>query len=71
MTDRYETIVNKVAQTLVKAGSCFSTDKYQAYEKYLGKEESELSCWAMEQIVANARTAENDHSPLCDDTSWD
>ena len=61
-------IINQVADTLVRAGSCFSEDKYRTYDLAIGEETSPLSCWAMETIRENARVAERDRSPLCDDT---
>lgn len=62
------TIVNKVADTLKKAGSSFSADKIEAYSKAVNSDGNKLSVWAMGQIVENARIAEENVSPLCDDT---
>jgi len=64
----YETIVNKVSDTLVKAGSTFSEDKIRAYERAIAKESNEQSKWVMEQIVENAKIAAANKGPLCDDT---
>ncbi len=63
-----EIIINKVADALVKAGSVFSSDKFEAYNKAIDNEESELSKWSMTCIKENAETAEQRKSPLCDDT---
>lgn len=67
MTDA-DKIVNKVAETLIKAGSTFSEAKFDAYEQAIETEKNELSCWAMSAIVKNAEAAEQNRSPLCDDT---
>lgn len=64
----YENIVNCVAETLVAAGSTFRADKFRAYQRAIEKENNPQSRWVMEQIVENAKTAEQNRSPLCDDT---
>ena len=64
----YEKIVSSVADTLIRAGSNFSRDKYASYSNYIDDERGELSAWAMRTIVENARIAGRDSSPLCDDT---
>lgn len=61
-------IVEKVRDTLVKAGSTFSEDKKQRYRDRIAGEGNEIACWSMQTILDNAETAERDHSPLCDDT---
>lgn len=61
-------ITEKIADTLVKAGSTFSADKIRAYERAIEKESNPQSKWVMEQILENAKTAEKNRGPLCDDT---
>lgn len=63
-----ETIVNKVSETLVRAGSVFLPDKKEAYERAIAAEKNERAKWALETILKNALTAEKNSSPLCDDT---
>jgi len=63
-----EKIVQAVCDTLVKAGSSFREDKIIAYQRAIERETSAQSRWVMEQILENARAAEKNHSPLCDDT---
>ena len=58
----------KVCDTLVKAGSTFREDKKQAYRDAIAKEQNKKARWVLEQILANAETAEENLSPLCDDT---
>ncbi|MEZ3487572.1 MAG: fumarate hydratase [Lachnospiraceae bacterium] len=68
MIKTYEEIVVLVRDTLVDAGSTFRTDKKEAYEHAIKSERNEKARWVMEQILANAKAAEKNHSPLCDDT---
>ena len=68
MTKRYEEIVSRVADTVVKAGSVFREDKKEAYRRAIQEETDSKSRWVLEQILNNAEAAEAAHSPLCDDT---
>lgn len=61
-------IIEKVADCLVRAGSTFREDQKEAYRKAIADEQIESSCWVMNQVLDNALVAENNHSPLCDDT---
>lgn len=61
-------IIEKVADCLVRAGSTFREDQKEAYRKAIADEQIESSCWVMKQVLDNALVAENNHSPLCDDT---
>jgi fumarate hydratase subunit alpha len=61
-------IVNKVSETLVKAGSTFLPDKKNAYKRAIDKETNPQAKWVLETILNNAEVAEKDKSPLCDDT---
>ena len=63
-----EEVIKKVADTLVRAGSTFSQDKFAVYDSALDKESADLSSWAMDTICENARVARQNQSPLCDDT---
>ena len=64
MTD----IREKVADCLVRAGSTFREDQKEAYRKAIAEEQIESSCWVMKQVLDNALVAEQNHSPLGDDT---
>ena len=68
MTKSYEEIVALVRDTLVDAGSTFRPDKKEAYRKAINTETNEQAKWVMEQVLANAEAAEDNHSPLCDDS---
>lgn len=61
-------IVEKVASTLVKAGSIFLPDKKEAYKRAILEECNENAKWTMEVLLQNAIVAENKSCPLCDDT---
>lgn len=63
-----ESIIGKVADCLVRAGSTFREDQKEAYRKAIANEEIESSCWVMRQVLENALVAEERRSPLCDDT---
>jgi len=62
------TIIEKVADCLVRAGSTFREDQKEAYRKAIADEKMESACWVMKQVLDNAIVAEKRHSPLCDDT---
>ena len=62
------TIIEKVADCLVRAGSTFREDQKEAYRKAIAEEQMESSCWVMKQVLENALVAEERRSPLCDDT---
>lgn len=64
----YDRIVELVKDTLVKAGSTFKQDKKDAYRKAIETETNEKAKWVLETILENAEAAEQNGSPLCDDT---
>lgn len=64
----YEEIVALVRDTLVEAGSVFREDKKKVYRKAIEKERNPKAKWVLKTILENAEAAENNHSPLCDDT---
>lgn len=63
-----ELVVEKVSETLVKAGSTFLPDKKSAYKRAIEKESNPQAKWTLEKILENAEAAEKNNSPLCDDT---
>lgn len=62
------TLIEKVASTLVRAGSTFRDDQKEAYRRAIADETNEHTCWVMKQVLDNALVAEKDCGPLCDDT---
>ena len=61
-------LIDKVAECLVRAGSTFRDDQKEAYRRAIDKEDNPNSCWVMRQVLDNALVAEDRLSPLCDDT---
>lgn len=61
-------IVSLVRDTLVEAGSTFREDKKETYRKAIENETNEKAKWVLQTILDNADAAEENHSPLCDDT---
>lgn len=68
MTKTYDEIVALVRDTLVEAGSTFREDKKEAYRRAINTERNDKAKWVLEQVLSNAEAAEENHSPLCDDT---
>ncbi|MBQ9894834.1 MAG: fumarate hydratase [Ruminococcus sp.] len=64
----YDQIIEKVKNTLVTAGSTFRPDKKEAYKKAIESESNEKAKWVLQTILDNAEAAEENHSPLCDDS---
>jgi fumarate hydratase subunit alpha len=61
-------IREKVAETLVVAGSTFREDKKEAYRQAIATEDNPQAKWVLETILQNAEAAEAQKSPLCDDS---
>ena len=65
---KFNTVVDKVANTLVRASTVFRPDQIRAYEKAMARETNANAKWVLEKLVENARVAETKKFPLCDDT---
>lgn len=63
-----EEIINKVAKCLIEASTSFRQDKIKAYEEAIKAENNPQSKWVLETILENAKVAETNKSPMCDDT---
>lgn len=61
-------IIEKVKKTLIIAGTTFSEDKKIAYKNAIKYERNERAKWLLKTILDNAYAAEDQASPLCDDT---
>lgn len=61
-------IIEAVSKGIVASSSSFRLDKITAYEKAIAKEPNDQARWTLETILENARVANGNHSPLCDDT---
>ena len=68
MTENYEAVVAKVADTLVSAGSTFREDKKDAYRRAIAAEQNPQAKWVLETVLENAEAAQKNRSPLCDDS---
>ena len=64
----YDEIVKDVAETLVRAGSCFGSDQIEVYEKAIASETNPSAAWALRTILDNANVGKVNRLPLCDDT---
>ncbi len=63
-----EEITALVRDTLISAGSTFRPDKKEAYCRAIAAEDNPNAKWVLETVLANAEAAEEQRSPLCDDT---
>lgn len=68
MTRSCEEIVALVRDTLVEAGSTFRPDKKEAYRRAICEERNDKARWVLETVLQNAEAAQENRSPLCDDT---
>lgn len=65
---KYNDIVLKTADALVKASTTFGPDKIEVYERALDIEKSSNVKWVLETILENSQVAKETKFPLCDDT---
>lgn len=61
-------IVKKVKEALVQAGSSFTKDQMEVYERAIVNESNKQAQWVLSQTLENAKVACQRCSPLCDDT---
>lgn len=61
-------IESAVANCLVEAGTTYRKDQYKAYRNAIAKENNPNAKWVLERLVENAKIAERNTSPLCDDS---
>ena len=61
-------IVDKVKECLIKAASTFSDDKKEVYRQAIERETVKTAKWVLETTLNNAMVAEQNRSPLCDDS---
>jgi len=65
---RRKDIEKAVASCLIKAGTTFRRDQIQAYGRAIAHETHPHALWVLERILENARVAQRESFPLCDDT---
>lgn len=68
MMINYDEIIEKVKITLITAGSTFSDDKKEVYRLAIERETVPGAKWVLETTLKNALVAEQNRSPLCDDS---
>lgn len=61
-------IIEKTAETLLRASTVFRPDQVDAYKRAAKLEDSQHAKWVLENIIKNAEIAEDKVFPLCDDT---
>lgn len=61
-------VVDKICDTVVRAGSTFLPDKKRAYKLAIEQETDSQSKWVLKTVLENAEIAERTRCPLCDDT---
>ena len=61
-------IVEDVSNTIIKASTNLSSDKYNALKKAISIEDNENALWVLNQILENYKVASKTKFPLCDDT---
>jgi len=68
MITNNDQIIDKVKNCLITAAAAFSEDKKEIYRKAIDRETVPAAKWVLENILENAIYAEQNKSPLCDDT---
>ncbi len=66
--DQNELICLEVKEALIRAATRFREDQKEAYRKAIHREKNPGARWVLENILENAMVAEQNRSPLCDDT---
>lgn len=61
-------VVSKVKNTLIKAASSYSKDQIESFKSAIEKESVPRARWVLENLLENAKIAEENKGPLCDDT---
>ena len=58
----------KIENALIEASTSYPKDRIATFEKFLANEEEENAIWALELMIKNAKIANKNKLPLCDDT---
>lgn len=61
-------IVNLISDVVIEASTTFRNDQFDAYKRALEMETSENASWMLELLIQNAKIANKNKFPLCDDT---
>jgi fumarate hydratase subunit alpha len=61
-------LIEEVQNAVITASTNFREDQHKAYQKALETESNPHASWILELLIENARLAQKNKSPLCDDT---
>ncbi|MGB9937457.1 MAG: fumarate hydratase [Methanobacterium sp.] len=61
-------IVNLIRDAVIEASTTFRKDQFDAYKRALNIETNETASWMLELLIENAKIANKNKFPLCDDT---
>lgn len=61
-------ILDEISNSIIKASTTLSDDKYNALKHAIDVEDNENARWALTQILENYQVAQKTRFPLCDDT---
>jgi len=61
-------IINLIKDSVIEASTTFRKDQFDAYKRALDMETNENTSWMLELLIENAKIANKNKVPLCDDT---
>jgi len=61
-------IINLIKDAVIEASTTFRKDQFDAYKRALDMETNENTSWMLELLIENAKIANKNKFPLCDDT---
>jgi fumarate hydratase subunit alpha len=61
-------IINLIKDSVIEASTTFRKDQFDAYKRALDMETNENTSWMLELLIDNAKIANKNKVPLCDDT---
>jgi len=61
-------IPNLIKNAVIEASTTFRKDQFDAYKRALSMETNENAAWILELLIENAKIANKNKLPLCDDT---
>ncbi len=61
-------IIKLIRDAVIEASTTFRDDQFDAYKRALDMEINESASWMLELLIENAKIANKDKFPLCDDT---
>jgi fumarate hydratase subunit alpha len=64
----YMDLINETKNAVIKASTSFRKDQFKAYYKAFENEKNPLASWILELLIKNAKIADENKFPLCDDT---